>query len=281
MGFSLGGFRASAERGTSIVESGQSWRADCSNCYTNPPDRRTFCSSSWRIVWEAETVFESVVTRKAMHPAYQRIIGLGPPAVPMILKRLAEEPAQRFWALTAITGKDPAVGQTTLDGATALLEPGCPGGALAALSELDRAAVEAQIPRLADFTYRITSPRDRRYNCFAWAADNSERVWSPTILGSGVYWPPGIPALPSMSGVAAAYAEIGYEPCESEEFEPGCKKIAVFADASGEPRHAARQLPTGAWASKLGDHVVIEHDDLRAVGGAHRGFLRRASSDSL
>ncbi|MDQ6805142.1 MAG: hypothetical protein M3065_09260 [Actinomycetota bacterium] len=52
-----------------------------------------------------------------MHPAYQRIIGLGRPAVPLILKRLAEEPAQWFWALTAITGEDPAVGQTTLDGA--------------------------------------------------------------------------------------------------------------------------------------------------------------------
>lgn len=69
--------------------------------------------------WEAETVFESVATRKAMHPAYQRIIGMGQPAVPKILRRLETEPAQWFWALTAITGEDPAVGQTTLDGAAA------------------------------------------------------------------------------------------------------------------------------------------------------------------
>ena len=58
--------------------------------------------------WEIETGFESVVTRQAMHPAYQRIIGLGKPAVPLILRRLQREPRQWFWALTAITGEDPA-----------------------------------------------------------------------------------------------------------------------------------------------------------------------------
>ncbi len=58
--------------------------------------------------WESETAFESVVTRKAMHPAYQRIIGLGPTVVPLILRRLAREPSQWYWALSAITGEDPA-----------------------------------------------------------------------------------------------------------------------------------------------------------------------------
>jgi len=67
--------------------------------------------------WENETVFESVVTRKAMHPAYQRIIGIGAPAVPLILARLRDEPAHWFWALTAITGADPAGGETTVEGA--------------------------------------------------------------------------------------------------------------------------------------------------------------------
>jgi hypothetical protein len=68
--------------------------------------------------WEIETAFESVVTRQAMHPAYQRIIGLGRPAVPLILRRLQREPRQWFWALSAITGEDPAEG-TTSPGAAA------------------------------------------------------------------------------------------------------------------------------------------------------------------
>lgn len=69
--------------------------------------------------WETETVFESVVTRKALHPAYQRIIGMGPTVVPFILRRLRREPAQWFWALTAITGEDPAFGEDTVEGAAA------------------------------------------------------------------------------------------------------------------------------------------------------------------
>jgi hypothetical protein len=63
--------------------------------------------------WELDTAFESVVTRQAMHPAYQRIIGLGRPAVPLILRRLQREPRQWFWALTAITGEDPAAGNSS------------------------------------------------------------------------------------------------------------------------------------------------------------------------
>lgn len=68
--------------------------------------------------WELETVFESIVVRKALHPAYQRIIGMGRTAVPLILERLKDRPQQWFWALTAITGEDPALGETTLEGAS-------------------------------------------------------------------------------------------------------------------------------------------------------------------
>jgi len=68
-------------------------------------------------VWEVQTDFESVVVRKAMHPAYQRIIGLGRPAVPLILRRLQREPRQWFWALTAITGEDPADGEVEAESA--------------------------------------------------------------------------------------------------------------------------------------------------------------------
>jgi hypothetical protein len=135
------------------------------------------------------------------------------------------------------------------------------------------------VPRLADETYRITSPEDPEYNCFAWAANDNTQVWSPTMLGSGVYWPPGIPALANMNGVLDAYVMTGYERCESPDAEDGFEKIAIFADASGDPRHAARQLPTGSWASKLGDHVDIEHDNLAAVGGDLYGepavFMKR------
>ena len=67
--------------------------------------------------WETETAFESVVVRKAMNPAYQRIIGMGPRVIPLILRRLEQEPRQWFWALTALSGEDPAAGSDTVDDA--------------------------------------------------------------------------------------------------------------------------------------------------------------------
>lgn len=41
------------------------------------------------------------------HPAYQRIIGLGPQVIPLILSDLKRELGHRFWALSALTGENP------------------------------------------------------------------------------------------------------------------------------------------------------------------------------
>ncbi len=49
----------------------------------------------------------SSVTQMAMHPAYQGIIGLGWEAVPLLLSELENRPDHWFWALKAITGKNP------------------------------------------------------------------------------------------------------------------------------------------------------------------------------
>ena len=70
-------------------------------------------------VWDRETSIASFVPQKAMHWAYQRIIGKGPPVVPLILERLRDHgPDHWFWALAMITGEDPARGLTTLREAT-------------------------------------------------------------------------------------------------------------------------------------------------------------------
>jgi hypothetical protein len=67
-----------------------------------------------------------------------------------------------------------------------------------------------------------------------------------------------------------AYRTIGYRKCENGDLESGFKKIAVFVDAAGVPKHAARQLANGKWTSKCGDNVDIEHE-LDAVGGGTYG----------
>ena len=57
--------------------------------------------------WRADTQFASSPSDVAMHPAYQRIIGMGSEVVGMILDALRTDPRLWFWALRAITGEDP------------------------------------------------------------------------------------------------------------------------------------------------------------------------------
>ena len=52
-----------------------------------------------------------------LHPAYQRIIGMGWAVVPLLLNELQRQPDHWFWALQAITGEEPARGTETLQAA--------------------------------------------------------------------------------------------------------------------------------------------------------------------
>jgi hypothetical protein len=57
--------------------------------------------------WREDTEFASSLTDMVLHPAYQRIIGLGPSALPLIFRELERKPDHWFWALKAISGEDP------------------------------------------------------------------------------------------------------------------------------------------------------------------------------
>jgi hypothetical protein len=59
--------------------------------------------------WERAMGMLSLVQKMVMHPAYQRIIGMGQPVVPLILRELEREPDHWFWALEAITGANPVL----------------------------------------------------------------------------------------------------------------------------------------------------------------------------
>src|SRR5207244_11589864 len=58
-------------------------------------------------VWKSRSRYLSNPAQAAMLPEYQHIIGMGFAAVPLILEELRQEPAQWFWALTAITEENP------------------------------------------------------------------------------------------------------------------------------------------------------------------------------
>ncbi|WP_143547132.1 hypothetical protein [Rhodococcus sp. 05-2255-1e] len=75
--------------------------------------------NAYRDEWRRQSEYMSSVTEMILLPAYQRIIGLGKPAVPLIVDELREGVDHWFWALSAITGTDHAAGATTMSEAAA------------------------------------------------------------------------------------------------------------------------------------------------------------------
>ncbi|MEO2091441.1 MAG: hypothetical protein ABGY75_18440, partial [Gemmataceae bacterium] len=72
-----------------------------------PPARLSALFRQLADQWHGETQFLSSTTAICTHPAYQRIIGLGPQVIPLILAELEKQPAHWFWALQALTGENP------------------------------------------------------------------------------------------------------------------------------------------------------------------------------
>lgn len=131
--------------------------------------------------------------------------------------------------------------------------------------------------------WRVTSPRDRRYNCFGWALHDTTIAWYPGGDPTSSKWPPGASTALDPESIQIALAQLGFEVTTGLELEPGVERIALFADEDGDVVHVARQLPSGAWSSKLGRWEDIEHADLEALEGGDYGkvvaFMKRAISE--
>ena len=112
----------------------------------------------------------------------------------------------------------------------------------------------------------MTSDEDAIYNCIAHAVGWSGAWWWPELPEiEGVTWPDGVPKEETLECFMLAFGTLGYVPCESSDLELGFEKISVYVGHDGKPSHAAKQLPSGAWSSKLGEWEDIEHDTLDAL----------------
>ena len=83
--------------------------------YTKEEVRRTFRKSADE--WIRDTEATSSTSDMVLHPAYQRIIGLGRPALPLLLEELQARPDYWFWALRSIAGEDPNKANPSFDDA--------------------------------------------------------------------------------------------------------------------------------------------------------------------
>jgi len=57
--------------------------------------------------WKAQRRHEPSTMKLVMLPAYQKIIGMGPAVIPLLLRELETNLDNWFWALMAITEEDP------------------------------------------------------------------------------------------------------------------------------------------------------------------------------
>ena len=139
----------------------------------------------------------------------------------------------------------------------------------------------ADFPNLDATNHAVTSGPTRRYNCFAWTAGVTNRRWEPDPQGQ-YYWPPNAPRQYTTDAFVRAYEAVGFGLCFSGALEDGIEKMAIFVESRNGilvPTHAALQLASGAWTSKLGDLEDISHATEASVTGGVYGrvycYLKR------
>lgn len=132
----------------------------------------------------------------------------------------------------------------------------------------------AEFKSLNSANHTKTSEATKEYNCIAYAADRLDQIWWPIYYSTAPYsWPLGQQDDEDLDTFIAGFEAIGYELCESADFEEGYVKVAIYIDlVLGMPSHMARQLDDhSAWTSKLGDLEDISHYSLNALEGG-KGF---------
>ncbi len=118
--------------------------------------------------------------------------------------------------------------------------------------------------------YKITSDQDSTYNCIGWAAGLYE--WLEPDPYFFFKWPNGIPRQYTLHAYINLYEQFGFKVCDDDSQEEGLEKVAIFVDSKDEPTHAARQLISGKWTSKLGQGNDISHN-LRDLEGNQYGTV--------
>jgi hypothetical protein len=136
-------------------------------------------------------------------------------------------------------------------------------------------------PNLREEDYEKRSEQTDRYNCIAFALGDEQNYWWPTPRYA-CYWPPGFERTNTLPVLQKICEWFGYRACDNGEREAGFEKIALYADPTGV-QHAARQLQSGVWLSKIGELEDIEHTTLESLESDDYGkvalYMKRYRKD--
>ena len=129
-----------------------------------------------------------------------------------------------------------------------------------------------QFPNSTNEPFLVTSPETTSYNCIAWAYGDDTKWYWPDSSNS-YYWPENVPREETIDSFILLFKNIGFEICTNEDFEPGYNKIAIYCNNTQNPTHAARQLETGLWTSKLGPYVDVSHTLYSLSNGSYGNVI--------
>jgi len=124
--------------------------------------------------------------------------------------------------------------------------------------------VESLYPQLNAAGYSVTSNKDKKYNCVAWAAERDQERWWEPLSEPGCYWPKQVPFDHSFENYVKVFEALGYSPCDNPSLEAGFEKIALY-NSCGWFMHVSHQLEDGRWTSKLGPQEDIKHTTIGAL----------------
>lgn len=131
-------------------------------------------------------------------------------------------------------------------------------------------------PSLSGEDFKILEPPSRNFNCVAFAAGDTTRIWD---YNEGYYWPPWATRDSRMESLKEVFAGLGYESCVDGTTEDGYRKVALYEE-KGTTQHAALQVSNGRWRSKMGQGPVIEHHKPESLSGEVYGvpttFMKKA-----
>ena len=133
-------------------------------------------------------------------------------------------------------------------------------------------------PNLEKEGFEIVEVPSRRYNCIAYAAGDIANWWDRQEVG---YWSLHATRSDSIESLREIFVGLGFEQCEDSDAEDGYRKIALY-EAQGIGKHAAVQMSSGRWRSKMGQGPVMEYLSLELLSGGMYGipttYMRRATN---
>ena len=130
--------------------------------------------------------------------------------------------------------------------------------------------LEIKFPKIKDVGYKITSNESKKYNCISWTIGRDDIwIWPDPRF----FWPVNIKRDEDLASFIDFYQLFGYSISENEELETDFEKITIYINPDTERViHAAKQIESGKWTSKLGPYKDIEHT-LDSLTGQDYGIV--------